>query len=87
MLRGVGADFLGLGGLLTFGNYWGIVQARRTRTNFSRIPILGGLFGCVGTLLFAKSRWWAFILLFVDPGCMPMILALIVFVLSRKHKQ
>lgn len=60
MLRVVGAAFLGLRGLLVSGNYWGIVQARRTRTNFSCIPILGGLFGCVGTLFLRKSRWRAF---------------------------
>lgn len=87
MLRVVGGVFLGLGGFLALGNYWGIAQAQRTKTNFSCIPILGGLFGSVGWVLFAKSRWLAFIPLFADPGSMPMVLALIVFVLSGKHRQ
>lgn len=87
MLKVVGAVLLGVGGLLTFGNYWGIAQARRTKTNFSCIPILGGVFGYVGLLLLTQSRWLAFIPLFADVGCMPMVLALAFFLLSGKHRQ
>lgn len=87
MLRVLGAILLGLGGLLTFGNYWGIAQARRTKTHFSCIPILGGLFGCVGMVLVAKVRWLAFIPPLADVGCMPMLLALAFFLLSGKHRQ
>lgn len=87
MLSVVGGVFLGFGGFLTLGNYWGIAQARRTKSNFSCIPILGGLFGCVGWVLFAKPRWLAFIPLFADPGSMPMFFALTVFFLSGRHRR
>jgi hypothetical protein len=85
MLKVVGVIFLGLGGLLTIGNYLGIAQARQMKTNFSCIPVLAGVFGSLGLLFFAKPKWPAIVPLFTDIGSMPMVLALIAFLLSEKH--
>jgi hypothetical protein len=71
------AVFLTLGALLTLGNYVGIAQAMRKRVGFSCIPILGGLFGCVGFLLLPGIRLFAFIPLLVDPGCLMTLAALL----------
>lgn len=73
------AVFLTFGTLLTVGNYVGIAHARRTRVGFSCIPILGGLFGCVGFLLLPRIRLFAFIPLLVDPGCVMMLAFLVRF--------
>ena len=79
------AVFLTLGSLLTVGNYIGIAQARSKRAGFSCIPILGGLFGCVGFLLLPRMRLCAFIPFLIDPGC-AMILALLVRLLRKDPK-
>jgi hypothetical protein len=79
------AVFLTLGTLLTAGNHFGIAQARRKRVGFSCIPILGGLFGCIGFLLLPRIRLFAFIPLLVDPGC-AMTLAALVRLLKKGPK-
>jgi hypothetical protein len=71
------AVFLTLGVLLTLGNYVGIAQAMRKRAGFSCIPILGGLFGCVGFLLLPRIRLFAFIPLLGDPGNVMTLAALV----------
>jgi hypothetical protein len=76
---------LTLGALLTVGNYIGIAHAKRARVGFSCIPIFGGLFGCVGFLLLSRMRYFAFIPLLVDPGCV-MVLALLVHILRKDPK-
>ena len=80
------AVFLTSGALLTVGNYVGIVQAKRNLVGFSCIPILGGLFGCVGFLLLPRMRLFAFIPLLADPGCV-MMLALLVRALRKDPKR
>lgn len=75
--------FLGIGTLVTVGKYIGIAQARRTRVGYSCIPLLGGLFGCAGLLLIPKGRVFSFLPLLADIGCVPMMLALLVYVLKR----
>ena len=71
------AVFLTVGTLLTAGNYVGILQARRRCVGFSCVPILGGLFGCVGFLLLPRMRLFAFMPLLVDPGCVMMLAVLV----------
>ena len=81
------ALFLGLGALIAFGNYLGIVRARRTHVGFSCVPILGGLFGCVGLfLLLPRIRHFAFVPLLVDPGCLPLLFALLAHLLKTGLK-
>jgi len=77
--------FLTLGTLLTGANYVGIARARRTQVGFSCVPILGGLLGCAGFLLLPKVRLLGFIPPLVDPGCVPMMLALLVHALRKKR--
>jgi hypothetical protein len=79
------AVFLISGTLLTLGNYLGIVQAWRKHVGFSCIPILGGLFGCLGFLLLPRTRLFAFIPLLADPACV-MVLALLVRLLRKGPK-
>jgi hypothetical protein len=79
------AVFPTLGTLLSVGNYLGIVRARRKHVGFSCIPILGGLFGCVGFLLLPRIRLFAFVPLVADPGCV-MVLALLVRLLRKDPK-
>ena len=70
------AGFQTLGAVLTVGNYAGIAWARRNHVGFSCIPILGGLFGCIGFFLLPRMRLFAFIPLLVDPGCVMMLVLL-----------
>lgn len=67
---------LRLGGLLILGNWLEFSKARRTGLGFSCVPILGGLFGCIGFLLLPKLRVFAFIAPLADLGCVPMLVAL-----------
>jgi hypothetical protein len=76
---------LGVGSLVTVGNWVGVAHAWWARVGFSCVPILGGLSACVGLLLIPRVRPFAFIPLLADFGCMPMVLALLVHVL-RKHR-
>jgi hypothetical protein len=76
------AALLTLGTLLTMGNYAGIAHARRTRVGFSCIPILGGLFGCIGLFLLPRMRPFALIPLLVDPGCVMMLAFMLVGLVS-----
>ena len=75
--------FLILGTLLTAGNYLGILYAWRRRVGFSCIPLLGGLFGCTGFLLLPRIRLFALIPPLVDPGCVLMLLALLVRIIKK----
>lgn len=72
------AVFLSLGAFLTGANYFGIARARRRHVGFSCIPIFGGLFGCVGFLFLPRLRVLAFVPPLIDPGCVPMVVALLV---------
>jgi hypothetical protein len=72
------AVFLTLGAILIGGNYAGITHARRKQVGFSCVPILGGLFGCVGFLLLPRAKFLAFIPPLIDPGFVPMMFALLV---------
>lgn len=83
MLTIAAAVSLTLGILLTVGNYIGIVYAWRKHVGFSCIPILGGLFGCTGFLLLPRIRLFAFIPPLADPGCVLMLLALLVHILKK----
>jgi hypothetical protein len=76
---------LTLGTYITAGNYVGIVVARCTGVGFSCIPVLGGLFGCVGFLLLQRMRLFAFIPPLIDPGCV-MITALLISLLRKDPK-
>src|SRR5579864_3373815 len=78
------ALFLFFGALLTGANYFGIAQACRTRVGFSCIPILGGLLGCAGFLMLLTVRTCAFITPFVEPGCLPTMLAVVVHIIRQK---
>jgi hypothetical protein len=77
------AVFLTLGAILIVGNYVGIAYARRKQVGFSCIPILGGLLGCIGLLLIPRVRSFAFLPLVADPGCLPMLLALALFIAAH----
>ena len=74
---------LSLSAFLIGGNYLGIAWARRTNAGFSCIPILGGLLGCAGFLLLPKIRLLAFIPPLVDPGCVLLVVALLVRILKK----
>ena len=81
------AVFLTLGAVLIVGNYVGIAHARRKQVGFSCIPILGGLLGCIGLLLIPRVRLFAFLPLVADPGCLPMLLALVLFIAAHYVRQ
>lgn len=65
-------------------NYIGIVHSRRTRVGFSCVPIIGGVLGGVGFLLLPRLKLFAFIPPLVDIGCVPILCALLVYILRRK---
>jgi hypothetical protein len=68
--------FLSIGGLLAIINGWILFQQLQGQPLPSAVPILGGVFLFIGTLIFpcGALRAWAVLGLFVDYGCMPYLI-------------
>jgi hypothetical protein len=66
--------FLGI--LLAFTNAWILIRQLRGKRSPSVVPIIGGIFLCIGGLIFPGGllRPWAVLGLFLDYGCMPYLI-------------
>ena len=76
--------FLGI--LLTLNNAWILICQLRGRHSPSVTPIIGGIFLCIGGLIFPGGllRPWAVLGLFIDYGCMPYLIFSLVYLIREK---
>jgi hypothetical protein len=78
-----------LGSTAVVGNIGMLISHLLYKTRGSFIPIVGGIFGCMACLVCPNATvfffWWAPLL--IDPGCLPMGIAFLVFIIwKRKEK-
>jgi hypothetical protein len=66
----LGAVFL----IVAAGNIWIILRYYLLGRRGSRVPVIGGVCGCLA-LLFHPGPWakYCWIPLVLDPGCLPMV--------------
>ncbi|MBN2590318.1 MAG: hypothetical protein JXA96_10685 [Sedimentisphaerales bacterium] len=59
---------------------------QKRKESESLIPIVGGLFGWIGlSLLPVNISWWVILPLFIDIGCLPMIIAALIDICILKR--
>ena len=80
----IGLVFLGILSALT--NAWILTCQLRGRHSPSVTPIIGGIFLCIGGLIFPGGllRPWAVLGLFIDYGCMPYLIFSLNYLIREK---
>jgi hypothetical protein len=83
--------------LAAIPNFVIIVHYLRTGRGASRIPLVGGIFGSLAVLYLPRpweawwapgpwARWW-WVPLVLDPGCLPMVVHLVLWLTIRRLKR
>lgn len=70
LVTGVGCSLLFLGLWITVGNVVGVIAAYRRGTNFSMVPLFGGLLTSAGVVLVFGTdyAWVGGVCMLLDPG-------------------
>jgi hypothetical protein len=76
------------GTYITACNWYIVVDYYKNKKTASSVPLLGGLFVCIGlwNLLPYPWHWLSLLGLIIDRGCLPMISVSLFYLITRKYK-
>ena len=91
LFRYIISGVCGILGLWAIIVNWVLVwKGYRENYRSSTIPFFGGIFLCIALSLIPDNSfdWWLYLLvLLIDIGCLPLLVATVVYFLWRKYKK